>query len=83
MKIILDSTTKLVDLNGVPARVWEGCTQDGVPVHAYITLEWVALFHAAGAFVMLAFLISHLYLITAGPTLTSHLKAMITGWDEH
>lgn len=38
MKIILDSTTKMVDLNGVPARIWEGCTQDGVPVHAYIAL---------------------------------------------
>ena len=45
-------------------------------------LEWVALAHTAGAFLMLAFLIAHLYLITTGHTLTAHLKAMITGWEE-
>lgn len=38
MKIILDSTSKVVDLNGVATRIWQGCTQDGVPVHAYISL---------------------------------------------
>ena len=31
---------------------------------------------------MLLFLIAHIYLITTGATLTSHLKAMITGWEE-
>jgi thiosulfate reductase cytochrome b subunit len=28
------------------------------------------------------FLIAHLYLTTAGHTPTSHIKAMITGWEE-
>ena len=32
---------------------------------------------------MLAFLISHLYLVTTGRTPTAHLKAMVTGWEEH
>jgi thiosulfate reductase cytochrome b subunit len=31
---------------------------------------------------VLAFLIAHLYLITTGSTLTSNLKAMITGYEE-
>ena len=35
-----------------------------------------------GAFMMLLFLIAHLYLATAGHTPTSHIKAMITGWEE-
>ena len=48
----------------------------------YVSLEWVALFHAAGAFMMLMFLIAHVYLTTAGHTPTSHIKAMITGWEE-
>lgn len=37
MKIILESTTKTVELNGVPARIWEGHTETGVKMHAYIT----------------------------------------------
>ncbi|MBI4989990.1 MAG: cytochrome b/b6 domain-containing protein [Rhodocyclales bacterium] len=47
-----------------------------------LSLEWVATGHTIGAFLMLIFLIAHVYLITAGATLTSHLKAMITGWEE-
>ena len=47
-----------------------------------LTLEWVAIGHTIGAFLMLAFLISHLYLVTTGHTPTAHLKAMITGWEE-
>jgi thiosulfate reductase cytochrome b subunit len=48
----------------------------------YLELEDVAFFHALGAFMMLIFLIVHLYLITTGRTVTSHMKAMITGWEE-
>ena len=33
----LDSTTKVVEVNGVPARIWEGETDSGIPIHAYIT----------------------------------------------
>jgi thiosulfate reductase cytochrome b subunit len=45
-------------------------------------LQTVATGHVLGAFMMLLFLIAHIYLITAGATLASHLKAMITGWEE-
>jgi thiosulfate reductase cytochrome b subunit len=45
-------------------------------------LRTVALIHTAGAFLVLAFLIAHLYLITTGTTLTSNLKAMVTGYEE-
>lgn len=37
MKITLESTDKIVTLNGVPARIWQGTTESGVPCHAYIT----------------------------------------------
>jgi thiosulfate reductase cytochrome b subunit len=42
----------------------------------------IALIHTAGAFALLAFLIAHIYLTTTGETLTSNLKAMVTGWEE-
>jgi thiosulfate reductase cytochrome b subunit len=47
-----------------------------------LNLELIATGHVIGAFMMLLFLIVHVYLITTGATLTSHLKAMITGWEE-
>lgn len=37
MLIQIESTDKIVHLNGVPARIWEGVTDSGVKVHAYIT----------------------------------------------
>lgn len=45
-------------------------------------LRIIALIHTAGAFFLLSFLIAHIYLITTGRTLTSNLKAMITGYEE-
>jgi thiosulfate reductase cytochrome b subunit len=48
---------------------------------AGLDLEVVALLHTVGAFLMLSFLIAHLYLITTGETVFSKLKAMITGWE--
>ena len=47
-----------------------------------LQLEWVATGHTIGAFMMLAFLIAHVYLTTAGHTPMAHIKAMITGWEE-
>lgn len=37
MRITVESTTKTVELNGVPARVWEGTTESGIAVYCYIT----------------------------------------------
>jgi hypothetical protein len=37
MKVLLESTSKIVHLNGVPARVWEGATESGIKVNAFIT----------------------------------------------
>ena len=46
------------------------------------SIEPIALLHTLGAFLLIAFIIAHLYLITTGRTLTSNLKAMITGYEE-
>jgi thiosulfate reductase cytochrome b subunit len=45
-------------------------------------LQTVALFHTAGAFLLVGFFIAHLYLVTTGQTITSNLKAMITGYED-
>lgn len=47
-----------------------------------IDLATIAFVHTLGAFLMLAFLIGHIYLGTTGHTPLAHFKAMFTGWDE-
>lgn len=46
------------------------------------SLEIIAMFHTLGAFLLLSFIIAHLYLMTTGRTPTSNLKAMLTGYEE-
>jgi hypothetical protein len=36
MKLIIESTTKIVKLDGMDCRIWEGQTERGIKVHAYI-----------------------------------------------
>lgn len=37
MKLTIQNTQAIVELNGVPARVWEGVTERGTPVTCFIT----------------------------------------------
>lgn len=37
MTLTIESTSKIVHVNGVPARIWEGHTASGIPVHCYVT----------------------------------------------
>ncbi|TLX73246.1 cytochrome B [Labilibacter sediminis] len=45
-------------------------------------LESIAILHTIGAFLLVVFIIVHLYLITTGHTISSNLKAMITGYEK-
>lgn len=45
-------------------------------------IEFVAILHTLNSYIIFAFLIMHLYLITFGKKLTSHLKTMLTGKEE-
>lgn len=46
------------------------------------SLQVIALAHTIGAFLMVVFIIVHLYMITTGETALSNLRAMITGYEE-
>lgn len=37
MKITVENTSKVVELDGVPCRIWEGETDSGIKVHCFIT----------------------------------------------
>ncbi|MCK9280044.1 MAG: cytochrome b/b6 domain-containing protein [Melioribacteraceae bacterium] len=56
--------------------------KDAVESINIASLEVVAIVHTIGALLLIAFIITHLYLITTGETVTSNLKAMITGYEE-
>lgn len=43
MKITIENTTKIVHVDGVPARIWEGKTDSGIPVHCFVTRIAVGL----------------------------------------
>jgi len=45
-------------------------------------LDLVALIHTLGAFVLITFVIAHVYLTTTGHKPLSAIKAMIVGWEE-
>jgi thiosulfate reductase cytochrome b subunit len=51
-------------------------------IDVYLNLEWVAVAHTLGAFLITAFFFIHVYLTTTGHTVFAHIKAMITGWEE-
>jgi thiosulfate reductase cytochrome b subunit len=56
--------------------------QDSIVGIKIDSLETIAIVHTAGAFLLIAFIVVHLYLMTTGATLTSNLKAMLTGYEE-
>lgn len=42
MKVELESTSKQVLLNGIPCRIWEGRTDRGTPIHAFVALVGIS-----------------------------------------
>lgn len=45
------------------------------------SLGVIALLHTLGAFLLFAFVVAHLYLITTGETVLGNLRAMFTGYE--
>jgi thiosulfate reductase cytochrome b subunit len=47
-----------------------------------ISLKTIALWHTMGAWILISFIILHVYMTTTGETVFSNIKAMITGFEE-
>src|SRR5690554_461083 len=47
-----------------------------------IPLEWVAWLHTLGAYLLLMFVIIHVYMTTTGATPLANIEAMLTGYEE-
>ena len=49
---------------------------------SWLSLDVVALLHLVGGFSILIFLVVHVYMTTTGHTVTAHVAAMFSGWEE-
>lgn len=49
---------------------------------SWLGLDVIALLHLIGGFAILIFLIVHVYMTTTGHTVTAHVSAMFSGWEE-
>ncbi len=47
-----------------------------------LNLQMLSFLHIGIAFLILSFLVVHMYMTTTGHTVTSHVAAMISGWEE-
>jgi hypothetical protein len=50
MKVQMESTDLIGEVNGVPARIWEGVTESGVPFMAFVTRVMVHKDHSQTEF---------------------------------
>ncbi len=57
-------------------------SRQGIEAINIQSLEFIAIFHTVAAILLVIFIVTHLYLITTGETVTSNLRAMLTGYEE-
>lgn len=55
---------------------------NNIVVISHFKLATIATWHTFGAFVLIAFIIVHVYMTTTGETPTSNIKAMLTGYGD-
>ncbi len=72
----------IVVISGILYMLNKYVDQDSIIVISSIPLRSIAIWHTFGALLLVAFLIIHVYMTTTGETITSNLKAMITGYEE-
>jgi thiosulfate reductase cytochrome b subunit len=76
VKLIINPAIWISGLLYLYYSAWPALGLDG------LSLAGVAFVHTAAAFLMVAFFVAHVYFATTGHTPMSHIKAMITGYEE-
>jgi len=78
-KIIL---IPIVVISGLLYMYHKTIDKNDIIVISDFSLESIAALHTLGAFLLVAFLIIHIYMTTTGQSVMSNIKAMITGYEE-
>lgn len=69
-------------ISGILYMVHKTVDKNDVVVISNIPLEGIAFWHTLGAFLLMIFLVVHVYMTTTGHSPTSNIQAMITGYEE-
>ncbi len=72
----------IVILSGILYLFYKTFDVNNTIIVSDIPLNVIALAHTLGAFLLLSFIIVHVYMTTTGHTPTSNIKGMITGWED-
>ena len=68
--------------SGIVYMYHKNIDKNEIIVVSDFSLESIAFWHTLGAFLLMVFLIIHVYMTTTGHTPTSNIKAMITGYED-
>jgi thiosulfate reductase cytochrome b subunit len=69
-------------LSGIVYMFHKTIDRNNMVVVNEFSLESVAFWHTLGAFLLMVFLVVHVYMTTTGNTPTSNIQAMITGYED-
>ncbi|HPJ79386.1 MAG TPA: cytochrome b/b6 domain-containing protein [Prolixibacteraceae bacterium] len=68
-------------ISGIIYMFHKSIDKNDLVVISDIPLESVAFWHTLGAFLLMVFLVVHVYMTTTGRTITSNIEAMVTGYE--
>jgi len=69
-------------ISGILYMLYRYPQKDGIMALNIDGLEAIAILHTIGAFLLVTFVVVHLYLITTGHKVLTNLQAMLTGYEE-
>ncbi|MFA9388809.1 MAG: cytochrome b/b6 domain-containing protein [Prolixibacteraceae bacterium] len=69
-------------ISGILYMLHKTIDQNNIVVVEDIPLQGIAFWHTLGAFLLIVFLVIHVYMTTTGHTPSSNIKAMVTGYEE-
>ncbi|MGF7141172.1 cytochrome b/b6 domain-containing protein [Roseimarinus sediminis] len=69
-------------ISGIFYMLHKTIDQNNIVIVEDISLQSIAFWHTLGAFLLMIFLVVHVYMTTTGHTPTSNIRAMITGYEE-
>lgn len=72
----------MVIFSGLLYMYYKSFDVNDMVVAINIPLKWIAAIHTLGAFLLISFIVVHVYMTTTGHTLTTNIKAMLTGWED-
>ena len=72
----------LIVVTGMIYMFYRSIDANDMVVISEIPLEWIAWLHTFGAYLLMMFVVIHVYMTTTGTTPLTNIKAMLTGYEE-